>query len=113
MRNKNNGTEECRKHIYSKCRGVCKTYSLLQSAYAEILENDPQVKSFICNQPMEGTSYTTDFVITKTDGSVMVRECIMKRDLVKPRWLGLLDLSRNYWTEKNIPDWGLVADKQK
>ena len=31
----------CEKRSLSKCVGVCRTYSDLQSAYADVLEADP------------------------------------------------------------------------
>ena len=110
MRNRNDKSLPCKTHIFSKHHGVCRTYSILQTKYAEILESDPSVKEFEVNVPIKGTTYSTDFLITNIDGSLMVRECILHFDLAKPRWLALLDLSRNYWTEKNV-DWGIVADK--
>ena len=62
----------CEKRSLSKCVGVCRTYSDLQSAYADVLEADPQVKEFQCNVLLEGLSigeYTTDFLCTMQDGS--------------------------------------------
>ncbi len=112
MRNPTNHNERCEKQMFGKCQGVCKTYSILQKEYAKTLDADPNVKSFVCNVPMEGTSYTSDFYITMKDDSIMVRECIMHQDLVKPRWLALLDTARNYWNAHNVDDWGLVCDKQ-
>ena len=44
----------CEKRSLSKCVGVCRTYSDLQSAYADVLEADPQVKEFQCNVLLEG-----------------------------------------------------------
>ena len=93
MRNKNDCIGKCEKRMFTKHRGVCKTYSVLQTKYAEILENDPTVKEFATNIPLKGTTYTTDFYITNADGTVMVRECILHLDLVKPRWLALLEYS--------------------
>ena len=110
MRSKTEKTSYCKKQMFSKHHGICKTYSILQTTYAEMLESDPSVKDFEVNVPIKGTSYTSDFLITQMDGSIMVRECILHLDLVKPRWLALLDLSRNYWVGKDV-DWGLVADK--
>ena len=42
----------CEKRSLSKCVGVCRTYSDLQSAYADILEADPQVKCCPADQMM-------------------------------------------------------------
>ena len=42
-------------------------------------------------------AYTRDFVCTKADGDLMVRECIYRKFLTKPLTIKLLDASRNYW----------------
>jgi len=65
----------CEKRSLSKCVGVCRTYSDLQSAYADVLEADPQVKEFQCNVLLEGLSigeYTTDFLCTMLHGYLAV-----------------------------------------
>ena len=55
----------CEKRSLSKCVGICRTYDHIQSAYADRLEADEQVKEFQCNVLLEGLSigeYTTDFL---------------------------------------------------
>ena len=42
-------------------------------------------------------AYTRDFVCTKADGDLMVRECIYRKFLTKPLTIKLLDASRSYW----------------
>ena len=37
--------------------------------------------------------YTSDFVCTKTDGDLMVRECVFRKFLMKPLTVKLLDAS--------------------
>ncbi len=68
----------CEKRSVSKCTDICRTYDAVQAAYADILAQDDDITEFRCNVLMEGLSegdYTSDFVCTKADGSLMVREC--------------------------------------
>ena len=44
----------CEKRSLLKCVGICRTYDHIQSAYADRLEADEQVKEFQCNVPLEG-----------------------------------------------------------
>ena len=39
----------CEKRSLLKCVGICRTYDPIQSAYADRLEADEQVKEFQCN----------------------------------------------------------------
>ena len=105
----------CEKRKVSKCEDVCRTYSKIQSAMVDVLENDNDVVSFECNVRLKGIAddlYTTDFVVKKVDGSTMVRECAWRFNLNKPSYVKLLDLSRNYWLSKNVEDWGIVIEKE-
>ena len=52
---------------------------------------------------MEVGEYTSDFVCTKADGDLMVRECVFRKFLMKPLTVKLLDASRDYWLPKSIP----------
>jgi len=54
--------------------------------------------------------YTTDFVCTKADGDLMVRECVFRKNLLRPTTAKLLDVSRDYWLKHGVTDWGLVVD---
>ena len=106
----------CEKRSLSKCVGVCRTYSDLQSAYADVLEADPQVKEFQCNVLLEGLSigeYTTDFLCTMQDGSLRVRECVSRDHLVKPMNVKLLDASRGYWMKNGVTDSKIVTDAEE
>jgi len=65
---------------------------------------------------MEGLSegeYTTDFLCLKTDGEYMVRECVFRKNLLRPSTARLLDASKEYWLRHGIEDWGLVVDAKK
>jgi len=102
----------CEKRQTLKCEGVCRTYDPIQKAYVETLEQDEQVKSYRCNVPLDDgcADYMTDFVCTKQDGSLMVRECVQRKYLTKPMTVRLLDTSQEYWMRHGVTDWGLVID---
>ena len=105
----------CRKRTLPKCQGVCRTYDEIQYAFANRLQNDNTVVSFQCHVPLEGLTegeYTSDFVCIKLDGSWQVRECVFRRLLVRPTTARLLDLSRTYWAQNGITDWGIVIEQE-
>ena len=105
----------CEKRKASKCTEVCRTYSKIQSAYVDVLEQDESIISFECNvllEDVEGNQYSSDFVAKKTDGSTIIRECVWRFNLNKPSYVKLLDISRNYWLSKNVEDWGIVIEKE-
>lgn len=105
----------CEKRKLPKCEDLLRLYSPMQSRYADLLQTDDSVKTFRCNVPLEscdaGDGFTTDFVITRTDDTVMVRECVYRKHLSKPMTIKLLTASFRYWSEKGVKDWGLVVDK--
>ena len=107
----------CEKRSMSKCAdGVARTYNALESKYAEKLEQNPDVKEFRCQFLLEGLEageYCSDFVATKMDGDLMVRECVFRKNLIKPMTAKLLDASRGYWLRRGVTDWGIVVDKKK
>ena len=112
MRNKNY-KGRCFKSNHSKC-GVCRTFDALQEKYAEILEADEEVEQFWCNVPLESeelSEFTTDFFIITRSGETVVRECVFRRLLDRPRTAKLLQQSYEYWLKKNVSDWGIVCDK--
>lgn len=93
-----------------------RAYSDIQAAYAERLEKGDAVKEFQCNVLLDGLEegeYTSDFLCVKADGDFMVRECVERKFLMKPRTVKLLDASRNYWLRHGVKDWGLVIDAEK
>lgn len=103
----------CEKISLSKCQTVIRAYTPIQLAYAHILQEDNEVVEFKCNVLLEGLAegdFTTDFVCTKADGDLMVRECVFRKLLLKPRTTKLLDASRAYWLRHGVSDWGLVVD---
>lgn len=115
MRNSKNKAR-CEKRKVAKCDEVLRTYSLLQSEFADNLAEDETVKSFRCNVPLTdfpiGDTYTTDFVITKTDGDLAVRECVYRAYITKPQNVKLLTASFEYWSRRGVKDWGIVSDAE-
>lgn len=114
MRNSNN-KPRCEKLSLSKHPGVCRTYSDIQLAYAQQLQADDNIVEFRCNVPLENFeltdgAYTTDFVCKLINGEVMVRECVKKNLIERPKTIKMLDASREYWAERGVMDWGLVID---
>ena len=107
----------CEKRKLPKCEDLLRLYSPMQSRYADLLQEDDSVKSFLCNIPLDpcdaGDGFTTDFVVTKTDDSVMVRECVYRKHLSKPLTIKLLTASFRFWSEKGVRDWGLVVDRDE
>ena len=107
---------KCQKRSMSKCTEVCRTYDEIQFAYADVLENREDVVEFTCNVSLEGLeagAYTSDFVCTKANGELMVRERVWRKHITKPMTARLLDLSRDHWFEHGVTDWGIVIDEEK
>lgn len=105
----------CEKKDLSKCQEVCRTYDAIQSNYADILQNDNDIQEIRCNVLLDGLSegvYTSDFVCVKSDGDLMVRECVFRKFLKKPMTVKLLDASRDYWLNHGVSDWGMVIDEE-
>ncbi len=112
---KKNYKGRCEKRTIGKCKDICRTYSPVQSAYANALQLNDTIREIQCNVPVELPEfgeYTTDFLCTKTDGSVLVRECVDRKLLVRPSTGRLLDASRRYWKAHGIEDWGIVINEE-
>ena len=112
---KKNFKGRCEKRTISKCEEVCRTFDPIQYAYADILQASEDIKEIRCNFPLDGLpdgEYTSDFVCTKTNGDVLVRECVERRFLTKPLTVKLLDASRLYWLRRGVIDWGLVVNEE-
>ena len=110
MRNKNDPADKFEIHTFSKHHGECRIYSALQLACAKSLESNPTVKEFITNVQMTGTEYTSDFLITYQDDSVMVQECIRLEDYETPMGQHLIEQSKEYWISHGVWHWGLVVE---
>ena len=115
MRNKNSNVRVTKRKL-SKCKDVCRTYNDIQYQYATLLEQDESVKEFICNVPLDDLEiegiYTTDFLITKTNGDILIRECVFRDKITKPLNVKLLDTSYIYWIKRGISDWGIVTNEE-
>lgn len=112
---KKNYKGRCEKRSISKCKEICRTYDAIQYAYAAILQASEDIKEIRCNVPMDGLSvgeYTSDFVCTKSNGDLLIRECIDRKFLTKPMTVKLLDASRLYWLRRGVTDWGLVLNEE-
>ena len=112
---KKNFKGRCEKRMLSKYTEVCRTYDAIQYAYADLLQASHGIKEIRCNVLLDGLEigeYTSDFVCTKTDGDLMVRECVFRKFLMKPLTVKLLDTSRDYWLRQGVTDWGLVIDEE-
>ena len=112
---KKNYKGRCQKRKMKKCRDVVRTYSAIQTAYAEVLEREEKIKEFRCNVFLDGLeagAYSSDFVCVKQDVDLMVRECVFRKFLTKPMTVKLLDASRDYWLKHGVSDWGLVIDEE-
>lgn len=106
----------CEKKKLDKCKDICRTYDVIQAAYADILSECEDIAEIRCNVFLDGLDigeYTTDFVCVKSAGGLMVRECVFRKFLLKPMTVKLLDASRNYWLKHGVTDWGLVVDEEK
>lgn len=69
----------CEKRKVGKCADVCKLYDPVQTAYADVLAADDSVQEIRCNVLLEGMEegeYTSDFVCVRSEGELMVRECV-------------------------------------
>jgi len=112
---KKNYKGRCEKRFLGKCKEVCRTYDDIQSAYAELLQKSESITEIRCNVLLigfESGEYTSDFVCVKTDGDMMVRECVNRKYLTKPMTVKLLDASRNYWLRHGVTDWGIVTNEE-
>ena len=106
----------CEKRTLSKSKDVCRLYDSIQSAYADMLQDNKEIKEIRCNVLLDGLAegeYTSDFVCVKDDGDLMVRECVFRKFLMKPMTVKLLDASREYWLNHGVSDWGIVTDAEK
>ena len=114
MRNDKSNVRTVKRKL-SKCKDICRTYNDIQFSYANLLEADESVSEFRCNVKLDNLelegSYTTDFLIIKTNGDVVIRECVFIDKLTKPLTIKLLDASHRYWSSKGVSDWGIVTNE--
>ena len=106
--------DRCTKKKLKKCEEVARTYDKIQTAYADVLDKDKNIEVIKCNvllENLEDGEFTTDFLCTKTNGDLMVRECVFRKKLSLPRTCKLLDASRKYWARRGITDWAIVVEE--
>lgn len=105
----------CEKRKIPKCSEICKTYDDVQYAAADHLAELENVTEIRCNVYLDGlgldAEYTSDFVCMKSNGELMVRECVFRKHLIKPMTAKLLEASRSYWEKRGCIDWGIVIDE--
>lgn len=103
----------CERRQLKKAEGVCRFYSKVQSAYADMLSEDENIVEIRCNVLLDGLDYTSDFLCKKADGTYMVRECVNRKTLTWNSTVKLLDASLDYWRRHGITDWGIVIEKEE
>lgn len=110
---KKNYKGRCEKRAIKKCESICKTFDPIQSAFVTILDNRNDIAEIQCNVELEGdaSDFTTDVVAIKTNGQLMVRECVSRKILSRPLTLKWLEISQTYWYHRGVTDWGLVVDE--
>lgn len=113
MRNKNSHVVNIKRKL-SKCNKIFVAFNELQLKYGETLENNEEILDIRFNVELTdfelGDNFTTDFLCTKRDGEMLVRECVYRKNLLKPAVIKMLDASRNYWKSRGIDNWGIVLD---
>ena len=79
-----------------------------------VLDKDDEIVEIQANYSLKGFSfgnnYTSDFVCKKSNGELKIRECIYRKNIMKPSVIKLLDEGRNYWLSRGVDDWGIVID---
>lgn len=111
---KKNYKGRCERRTIDKAEGVCRFYSKIQSVYADKLVENEEITEIRCNVLLDGLGigeYSTDFLCKKKDGSFMVRECVERKYVAKPKTVKLLDASLLYWRKRGVIDWGIAVDK--
>ena len=110
--------------MLTKCKAVCCLYDKVQLAAAKMLDAEPAIFQFECNVPilcndipandlnLPSETYTTDFVLHYDDGHTAVREAVFRSYLSRPSVAEKLELSRRYWQQQGISDWGIIIDKE-
>lgn len=108
--------------MLDKCKSVCCLYDKVQVAAAKMLNSEPSVYQFECNVPLGDAAvndvnlpvepYNSDFLIFYDDGHKAVREAVYRSHLSRPSVAERLDISRRYWAQHGIEDWGLIIDKE-
>ena len=113
---KKNYKGRCVKRTVAKSKDVCRTYDDIAFRYLDVLQEREDVEEIKCNvtiEVLELGEFTTDFVCVKTDGDLLVRECVYRKLISKPLTVKLLDSSRAYWLKHGVTDWGIVINAEE
>lgn len=104
----------CKKRALPKCSSVFASYDEIQNIAGDIIASRADIVEIRCNVWLEGLGepleYSSDFVCKKTDGEIMVRECVFRKNLTRPKTAHLLGASHLYWTKRGVKDWGIIVD---
>lgn len=115
MHNSNSRCKTFKKKL-NKCKNIFYAFSELQYEYGNYLDLDNEIVEIKSNVKLTGCSlgdcYTTDFVCVKTNGDIVVIECVEKSKLLRPLVCKMLDCSRNYWLSKGVNDWMVVLGEK-
>lgn len=115
MRNSKSHTKTLKTKL-KKSKNIFFAFNNVQFQYGKQLDLNEDVVEIKSNVKLIGCSlgdnFTSDFVCTKKNGELMVRECVIKDKLLKPLTLKMLDSSRNFWLSNNVTDWGIVIGNE-
>lgn len=123
---------KCRDIIFksNKNQKVMCVHSREAREYAKVIEEDPRVLTYEINVQLDMKKYvyvnpidirkeyfeiswTTDFLLHYVDGSVGIREMVIKSKLSKRSEIEKLEFSRRYWSASDFLDWKIVIVDKK
>lgn len=123
---------KCRDIIFksNKNQKVMCVHSREAREYAKVIEEDPKVLTYEINVQLDMKKYvyvnpidirkeyfeiswTTDFLLHYVDGSVGIREMVIKSKLSKRSEIEKLEFSRRYWSASDVLDWKIVIVDKK
>lgn len=112
--------------FYSKKnQGIIRVHCRSARKYAEKLETDLSVKTYLVNHRLDSAfmsridhvdirkeyftqDWSTDFVVTMQEGSVLVCELATMKELQSRASIEKLELSRRYWMLKGCDSWKII-----
>jgi hypothetical protein len=107
----------CEKKKIGKCQEVCRTYDKVQAACLDYLSRSEDIAEIQSNVFLDGleedAEYTTDFMCKKSNGDLLVRECVYRKNLLRPSVALLLEKSRQFWFKRGVLDWQVVVEKEE
>ena len=106
--------ERCTKIMLTKCKAVCHLYDKVQLAAAKMLDAEPAIFQFECNVPILCNDIPANDLNlpSETYGHTAIREAVFRSYLSRPSVAEKLELSRRYWQQQGISDWGIIIDKE-